>query len=156
MTQIKAGDFVTIDGQEAAGEVLSIKGNNVEVALGIMKVTVKLNKVTPTQKPQEEKQHSSAGDGTNYTVDTKERMMNFQFELDIRGKSKEDVMIELMTWIDDAILLGVEEAKIIHGRGNGILKNTVRSMLRKYKEVEKISDDERGGDGVTIVKYKVN
>jgi DNA mismatch repair protein MutS2 len=154
MNQIKVGDFVTIDGQETIGEVISIRGNNIEVALGLMKVTVKLNKVSLTQKPQEENRAGS--ENTAYTVDTKEKMMNFQFELDVRGKTKEDVMVELMTWTDDAILLGVEEAKIIHGRGNGILKNTVRSMLRKYKEIETLSDDERGGDGVTVVKFKIN
>lgn len=154
MTQIKAGDFITIDGQEAVGEVLSVKGNNVEVALGIMKVTVKLNKVSLAEKPKEEKQSIQALDANSYAIDTREKMMHFQFELDVRGKAKEDVMIELMTWIDDAILLGVEEAKIIHGRGNGILKNTVRSMLRKYKEVEKIRDDERS-DAVTVVTFNV-
>ncbi len=157
MTQIKPGDFVTIDGQETAGEVLSIKGNSVEVALGIMKVNVKLNKVTLTAKPKEEESDSlgNSSTSTNYSVDTKEKMMHFQFELDVRGKMKEDVMIELATWVDDAILLGVEEAKILHGRGNGVLKNTVRSILRKYKEVEKAGDDTVRGDAVTAVKFKV-
>lgn len=154
MTQIKPGDFVTIDGQETAGEVLSVKGNNVEVALGIMKITVKLNKVTLTEKPDEEE--SDTEDSSNYSIDTKEKMMHFQFEFDVRGKLREDVMIELTTWIDDAILLGVEQAKIVHGRGNGVLKNTVRSILRKYKEVEKATDDERGNDAVTVVKFKLN
>ncbi len=156
MIQLKQGDFVTIDGQETAGEVISIKGNNVEVALGVMKVTVKLSRVTPTTKPVEDSS-STTSEANSYTVDTKEKMMHFQFELDVRGKMKEDVMIELTPWIDDAILLRVEEAKIIHGRGNGVLKNTVRSMLRKYKEVEKISDEEKGrGDAVTIVRFKLN
>jgi DNA mismatch repair protein MutS2 len=59
--------------------------------------------------------------------------------------------------VDDAILLGVSEAKVVHGRGNGILKDTVRSFLRKYKEVQSVGDDEKGkgGDFVTVVKFKI-
>jgi DNA mismatch repair protein MutS2 len=153
MAEIKPGDFVTIDGQDTIGEVLFVKGNILEVALGVMKVHVKSNKVTLTEPPAKD----LIEDTDAYRVDTKEKMMRFQFELDVRGKMKEDLMIELVSWIDDAILLGVEDAKIIHGRGSGVLKDTVRSMLRKYKEVEKISDEarERGGDAVTLVKFKV-
>jgi DNA mismatch repair protein MutS2 len=155
MAEIKPGDFVTINGQDTVGEVLTVKGNNLEVAVGIMKVSVKLNKVTLTEAPEEEKEEHVA---TGSFIDTKEKMMHFKFELDLRGKMKEDVMIELLTWIDDAILLGVEEAKILHGRGSGVIKNTVRAMLKKYKEVAKISDEERErrGDAVTVVKFKID
>ena len=159
MAELKPGDFVTIDGQDTIGEVLSIRGNNVEVALGVMKVIVKLNKVTLTKPPEQENQtEESATNASGYLIDTKERMLHFKFELDVRGKMKEEVMVELTAWIDDALLLGVEEAKILHGKGNGILKNTVRTMLRKYKEIEKISDEvrERGGDGITVVRFKVS
>jgi DNA mismatch repair protein MutS2 len=156
MAEIKPGDFVTIDGQDTIGEVLSVRGNNVEVALGVMKVNVKLNKVTLTKPPEAEKQ--TAAKDSPYLVDTKERMMHFQFELDLRGKMKEEVMVELLTWVDDALLLGVEEARILHGRGTGVIKNTVRSMLRKYKEVGSMNDEtkERGGEGVTVVKFKTS
>ena len=156
MADLKPGDYVTIDGQDTIGEVLAIKGNNVEVALGVMKVMVKLNKVTLTKPP--EPSHNEKSNSSDYLVDTKERMLHFKFELDLRGKMKEEVMVELTSWIDDALLLGVEEAKILHGKGSGVLKTTVRSMLRKYKEVEKVSDEvrERGGDGITVVRFKIN
>lgn len=155
MVEIKLGDFVTIDGQDTVGEVLTIKGNNLEIAVGIMKVTVKLNKVTLTEPPVEENEVHWV---PSSFIDTKEKMMHFKFELDLRGKMKEDVMVELLTWIDDAILLGVEEAKILHGRGSGVIKNTVRAILKKYKEVAKISDEEREkrGDAVTVVKFKID
>jgi DNA mismatch repair protein MutS2 len=154
MTEIKPGDFVTIVGQDNVGEVISVRGNNVEVAIGIMKVMVKLNKVSLAEPPEEEK--SSRHSETSTFIDTKEKMMHFRFELDLRGKMKDDVMVELAIWIDDAILLGVEEAKILHGRGTGVIKDTVRSMLRKYKEVEKAGDEKEGrGDAVTVVRFKI-
>lgn len=86
-------------------------------------------------------------------IDTKEKLMHFKFELDVRGKMKEEVMMELPVWVDEAILLGIKEAKVIHGRGNGILKDTVRSTLRKFKEVDSVAD-EGGNDYITLVKFK--
>jgi len=153
MEEIKQGDYIKIIGQTTIAEVIAVRGNDLEIAMGPMKMNVKKSKVelvhppAPTnQTPQPPKQH----------VDTKEKLMHFKFELDLRGKMKEEVMVELASWTDDAILLGIKEATILHGRGNGILKETVRQILRKYKDVESTGDAprEKGGEGVTLVKFK--
>jgi DNA mismatch repair protein MutS2 len=155
MSEIKTGDFVKINGQDTVGEVLSVKGNDLQVAVGIMKINVKKNKVTPATAPLPQQPVKSYSDfATSAGIDTREKLMHFKFELDVKGKSKEEVMLELPVWVDEAIILGIKEAKVVHGRGNGILKNTVRSLLRKYKEVENVGDDERSGDFVTVVKFK--
>jgi DNA mismatch repair protein MutS2 len=155
MSEIKVGDYVQLNGQDTIAEVLNVKGNDLEIAVGLMKMSVKKNKVTLVEAP--EKEEGKEIDFINSSgIDTKEKLMHFKFELDVRGKMKEEVMNELSIWTDDAILLGITEAKIIHGRGNGILRNTVRSVLRKYKEVESVKDEapERGGEAVTLVKFK--
>ena len=155
MTEIKKGDFVKIQGQEAVAEVLTVKGNDLEVAMGPMKMTVKKNKVSLTEPLyQEEVRETDENITRTSGIDTKEKLLHFKFELDVRGKMKEEVLQELPAWLDDALLLGVKEAKVIHGRGNGILKETVRSFLRKYKEVESVADD-KGSDFTTVVKFKV-
>jgi DNA mismatch repair protein MutS2 len=155
MSEIKPGDFVKINGQDTVAEVLSVKGNDLEVAMGIMKMTVKKNKVTLSQAPPDSFETLADTTG-NVTIDTKEKLLHFQFELDVRGKAKEEVISLLTNWVDDAILLGLQEARIVHGRGSGVLKDTVRSFLRKYKEVISLSDEvrEKGGDHVTLVKFK--
>ncbi len=155
MSEIKPGDFVKINGQDTVVEVLSVKGNDLKVAMGIMKMTVKKNKVTFSQPPPESFIPVSHDSG-NVKIDTKEKLLHFQFELDVRGKAKEDVITLLTNWVDDALLLGLPEARIVHGRGSGVLKDTVRSFLRKYKEVESATDEvrEKGGDHVTLVKFK--
>lgn len=154
MDTIKVGDFVKINGQDSVGEVISVKGNDLQVALGIMKVSVKRNKVSTANPPviAEDKRGIKGNMVESSGIDTKEKLMHFKFELDVRGKMKEEVMIELPVWVDEAILLGIKEAKIVHGRGNGILKNTVRTTLRKFKEVESAGDD-GGNDFVTLVKF---
>lgn len=152
MSEIKPGDFVIINGQETVAEVVATKGNDLELAIGVMRITVKKNKVTLVAPPKPQ----SSSTEQKSVIDTKEKLLHFQFELDVRGKMKDEVITELTQWVDDAILLGVTEAKIIHGRGSGILKTTVRSFLKKYKEVMSAADEstERGGDNVTIVKFK--
>ncbi len=154
MNDIKAGDFVQIIGQQTVAEVLSVKGNDLEVTASGMKLRIKKNKVQLAEKP-EEKQVSLPGSSVA-GIDTKEKLMHFKFELDVRGKAKEEVIAALTEWVDDALLLGVEQAKIVHGRGTGVLKDTVRSFLRKYKEVSSAGDDEgRNGDFVTVVKFRI-
>ena len=159
MSEIKPGSFVKIKGQETVAEVVSVKGNDVEITVGGMKIQTKKHKLElakaseieiPSPKKSENLIQSSG-------IDTKSKLMNFKFELDVRGKMKEEVITELTSWVDDALLLGIPEAKIVHGRGNGILKDTVRGFLKKYKEVDKVEDGPEfgGGSFVTVVKFKV-
>jgi DNA mismatch repair protein MutS2 len=58
--------------------------------------------------------------------------------------------------MDNAIMLGYDELRIVHGKGDGILRTLVRNHLRGYKQVAGMYDEhaDRGGAGVTIVKLK--
>jgi DNA mismatch repair protein MutS2 len=58
--------------------------------------------------------------------------------------------------MDTAILLGQGEVKILHGKGEGVLRKVVRDQLKQYQQVASVSDEhvERGGDGITIVVLK--
>jgi DNA mismatch repair protein MutS2 len=59
-------------------------------------------------------------------------------------------------FLDTAILLSQAELRILHGKGEGILRKVVRDHLKHYAQVESIRDEhvERGGDGITIVVLK--
>ena len=74
----------------------------------------------------------------------------------MRGKRVEEVIGILDQFMDTAILLGQSEIRILHGKGEGVLRKVVRDHLRKYKEVASVADEhvERGGDGITIVILK--
>ena len=156
MSEFKVGDFVKITGQENIAEIISIKGNDLEVVMGILKTIVKKNKVALTNPPLPTIADKSPVANAIDSIDIKDKMANFKFELDVRGKMKDEVMVELSSWADDAILLGINEARISHGRGSGVIKETVRSVLKKYNEVESLTDAEQhhGGEFVTIVRFK--
>jgi len=80
-------------------------------------------------------------------------MATFSPELDLRGKRGEEALYEVEKYLDRAIMLGLPSFKIIHGKGDGILRKLVRENLKKYIQVIRFEDEhvDRGGDGVTYV-----
>ena len=54
------------------------------------------------------------------------------------------------------ILLGIHEIRIIHGKGDGILRKLIREKLHHYKDITAIRDEhaDRGGSGITIASLK--
>ena len=58
--------------------------------------------------------------------------------------------------MNDAILFNQNDLQIIHGKGDGILKELVRSQLKNYKDVKGYEDEhaDRGGAGVTVVRMR--
>jgi DNA mismatch repair protein MutS2 len=53
--------------------------------------------------------------------------------------------------LDQAIMLGYPNLKIVHGKGDGILRKFIRDYLRKYSQISHLEDEhpDRGGDGIT-------
>ncbi len=147
----KVGDFVKIAGQSAIGEVVGFKGSDLEVIFGLLKTTVKKNRVERIDNHVPDIDYPEE---VKTTLDTKDKLMNFKFDLDLRGKMKDEVMVLLTQQIDDALLLGIKEFRIHHGRGNGTIKTTAKNVLRTYKEIKSIEDDSHnnGGEGITTVK----
>jgi DNA mismatch repair protein MutS2 len=89
-------------------------------------------------------------------VDLNERQLNFSFNLDIRGKRGEEALGVLDQFVDNAVMLGYDELRVVHGKGDGILRTLVRNHLRSYKQVATMQDDhaDRGGAGVTVVRMR--
>ncbi|MDX2303181.1 MAG: endonuclease MutS2 [Microscillaceae bacterium] len=153
--EIQVGDKVRLKGQTALGEVVAIKGKDVEILIGDLKSNVKktrLEKVSHKTYKEEQKKIKRSFKG----IDMLEKMNNFSSELDLRGKRAEEALYELEVFLDDALLLGIHEVRIIHGKGDGILRKLVREKLQQYKEITGIRDEhaDRGGAGITLASMK--
>jgi len=61
-------------------------------------------------------------------IDLNNRMASFTLTLDVRGKRGEEVYVLLDQFLNDALLLGVPEIRILHGKGDGILRNLVKEQ----------------------------
>ncbi|WP_304238682.1 endonuclease MutS2 [Jiulongibacter sediminis] len=152
--KIEVGSFVKVKGQQTIGEVLSMKGKDAEVAIGQLKTNIKINRLEKVSKKAFKEATKESPKKKLGGLDMNEKMSNFNFNVDIRGKRAEEAMHALDSLMDDAIMLGHHELRIVHGKGDGILRNLVRTHLKTYKQVNRFEDEhaDRGGHGVTIVK----
>lgn len=147
---INVNDRVRIIGQDGSGVVLSLKGKNATVQFGDLKSTVA---VTRLEKLGGKAIVETYRKPISAVIRLHEKQAQFNPTLDIRGKRVEEVVPVLEQFLDHAILLGHGEIKILHGKGEGVLRKVVREHLKRYKQVASAADEhvDRGGDGITVV-----
>ncbi|HEX5172249.1 MAG TPA: Smr/MutS family protein [Cyclobacteriaceae bacterium] len=152
-TPLQEGDRVRILGQEGVGIIQVIKGKNAVVQFGDLKSVVNLAKL---EKSQDQRMQNLSVKSGSSGLNVNEKRATFNSNLDIRGKRVEEVAPLLDQFMDTALLLGIGELKILHGKGEGVLRKVVREHLKKHREVASLSDEhvDRGGDGITVVVLK--
>ena len=69
---------------------------------------------------------------------------------------REEALKEVESFVDKALIVSADQLKIIHGRGDGILRRSIRDYLRKINHVSKVYDEDPqyGGDGISIVELQ--
>ena len=77
-------------------------------------------------------------------------------EIDIRGMASDEAIIELDRYIDSAVLSGITDIRIIHGKGTGVLRKAVQDHLKRHKSIAsyRLGVFGEGENGVTIAKVK--
>src|SRR5690606_40210562 len=85
------------------------------------------------------------------TVRSSESITDFHAEVDVRGMRTEEALHKIELGLDRAVMSGYPSLKIIHGKGDGILRKFIRDYLRKYNHVSRFEHEhaDRGGDGIT-------
>ena len=89
-------------------------------------------------------------------MDILNKKLHFKSELDLRGKRAEVAVMEVDKFIDDALLSNMKEVRILHGKGDGILREVIRTHLREYPYIDSMRDAhiEQGGSGITVIELK--
>jgi DNA mismatch repair protein MutS2 len=151
-SELEVGDWIQLVGTESTGQVLEINKANLVVAFGDLRSVVKRNRVQKISNKQVKKLVQRG----SYASSLNEAVTNFRAELDLRGMRGENALQELENYFDKAIMLGFPSIRIIHGKGDGILRKLIRTHLKQYKEVDRMEDEhaDRGGDGITYVYLK--
>ncbi len=152
---IRLGDFVKMKGQDMRGEVVQLKGKKCTVVFGQIKTTTKLDQLQKLSD-QEAKDSQPASRSTVKLGDwdVSKRRMQFKPEMDLRGKRADEAMQMVSSYLDEAVMVGARELRILHGKGDGILRHLTREFLDASDVVEWFGDErlERGGSGITVVK----
>ena len=78
---------------------------------------------------------------------------NFRQDLDVRGMRGDEALDAVQYFIDDAILVGIPRVRVLHGKGNGILRQLIRQYLTTIPNVTHFADEhvQFGGSGITVV-----
>lgn len=153
-TQLQKGQTVRIKGQTSVGQIIEWQGKQAVVAFGMMRTLVDVGRLVPAKK-QEEPQQVAVSYLSRSTQDQmRQRNLNFKQEIDIRGMRGEEALQAVTYYIDDAILVGASRVRILHGTGNGILRQLIRQYLATVPAVRTAHDEhvQLGGAGITVVE----
>lgn len=152
--KIAEGDWVRLKDNGAIAEVLRLKNNEAEISIGELKSNVKTSRLEKISNTQVKKEVKAISVRSGYN--SNEKMMDFSYNLDLRGKRGEEILPLIQTFIDEGHMLGVKDLRIVHGKGDGILRQITRNLLKHMNQVKKVEDEhaDRGGAGVTLVTMK--
>ena len=152
--EMRPGDKVRIAGQDTIGDLIEANEKNAVVAFGQLMTTIprtNIERISNSEAKKLDKKRYSRPSvlGENFS----ERRMNFKPEIDIRGQRVEEAISKITEFIDEAIMFEAGQLRILHGKGNGILKETIRDYLRAEPMVRSYKDEhvDFGGAGITVV-----
>jgi len=149
ISDFSVGSFVSIKNTTTSGRIILIdkERNKALIESGSIKMQVDLQDLIPTLSKSEQMpvthHHNISQTVTNY-------------RLDIRGRKPEEADFEILKFIDDSYMTGQQRVEILHGKGTGVLKKTVKDILDKHEKVKNyyFAPIEFGGEGITIVELK--
>lgn len=155
---LKVGDNVRIKGQNAFGEIMAIQGNNATVAIGLIRTFIKVDKLEKVSKNKIKKNNigeSSSFISVSTNQEIRERKLNFKREIDVRGMRGDEALQAITYFIDDALMVGIDKVRILHGTGNGILRQLIRDYLHTVSGIQSYHDEhvQFGGAGITVVEF---
>ena len=151
---VDVGDFVKIKNTDVVGELIAVEGKDAQINVNNVKIKTSISKLIKSVAP---KQKTIKRKGFNDIVsEINEKTANFKLTIDLRGKRADEAMSMLQKYIDEAILLNMNEVSILHGKGYGILRDIIREYLQSIDEIQKFTDApiEHGGSGITRVYFK--
>ncbi|MDR1559928.1 MAG: endonuclease MutS2 [Clostridiales bacterium] len=152
--RLKNGDRVFIHSVNQSGSVISGPDANGEVMVqsGIMKIKVNISHLSLDESKPKSKPESSAGLKNIKASAGK----GISLELDIRGMNVEEGTGAADKYLDNAYLSGLTQVTLIHGKGTGVLRSAVQSMLKNRPHVKsyRLGRFGEGEDGVTIVEFE--
>lgn len=152
-TPIVVGSHVVMTDGGVVGTVESLSGQNATVIFGQIKSTVKLSRLKATIREPQLPKSSYLSSATGAA--SRERQLNFNTEIDVRGMRTDEAVQAVMYFIDDAIQFCVSRVRILHGTGTGALRQYIRRYLDSVDAITKYHDEDvrLGGAGITVVEF---
>lgn len=145
---IQEGEEVLVKNLNQNGKVLRVIAdeNKVQVQAGILKLMVSLDDIVKITKKKVKAYKNFAATRTSQVRN----------EIDLRGMTADEALINLETYLDRAMLNGYHEVYIIHGKGTMVLRKRIHEFLKTSKYVTEFKDanQNEGGIGCTVAILK--
>ncbi len=147
--RLKPGMTVLVASLNQKGVILDIDRNDLVLQLGMMKMTVPIGDCRLAAQPALESRTYRRVKAAKVIA---EQAVDRQ--IDVRGTTVEEAIEVIDKFLDEALLAGLTQVLIIHGKGTGALRRGLREYLRQHPSVKQIAIAEinEGGDGATTVK----
>ena len=153
---LQVGDKVRLKDNDMVGEVVQISAKYISVSVGSIISKIAPGKVEKISNQQyKDKTRSTFRPVIHYDSESiSRRKLEFKPTIDIRGQRLAEALDIVMHFIDDATMVGVGQVKILHGKGNGVLREEIRKYLRTVPSVKSFRDEavQQGGAGITVVE----
>lgn len=153
---LEPGDAVLLEGQSVPGQIIEINGKDAVVAFGQLITTIKTVRLKRISKNEYKKslRQSTTSSSSNYSDRLRDKKLSFSPDIDVRGMRAEEAVTKVLNHLDEALLCGAETIKILHGKGNGILRQLIRQHIATLPFVSRYYDEhvQYGGSGITIVE----
>lgn len=157
----KVGQNVFVTSLGKNGVITGVQGNDVQVSVGILKMTVPAKKCLLTKAQPastEDKPKLRKGFAKNAASNYAHQMFvaksgSARQEIDVRGMTLDEAIPVVDKAIDDALLAGIHQLRIIHGKGTGALRAGLTAYLETNRFVCKleVAALDAGGSGATVV-----
>ncbi|MBD3256829.1 endonuclease MutS2, partial [candidate division GN15 bacterium] len=148
-TRFSKGDRVRIISLDREGEVTEVlSGDRARVRVGAVNTVVELRNLERLQQP-------GGKQPTRPTAATPD-VSDISPEIHLRGMTAEEGILALEQFLDRAVVAGLSQVYVVHGKGTGALRRALTEYLKGSREVDSIrlGNWNEGGAGVTIVKLK--
>ena len=145
------GDRVLIFDIDKEGTVLETGKDSVLVQTGIIKTRVRLDNIRLLK--QEKVKTPKRSSTRTVRRDTRQSAVT---EVDVRGQNSIDAVIDVDRAIDSAVMQGLHQLTIIHGKGTGVLRTEIQKHLKKHPNIRsfRLGTFGEGEAGVTVVELK--
>ena len=150
----KVGDLVRFLDGSTHGELVELKGKQAVVQTNGLRLKTTYKNLVRVKAPNAKKVSSSNIPKTLHNIESLRAPLPIR--LDLRGKRADQALNELQEYIDKALFHGLSTIELVHGKGDGILKEVVHGYLNERNDVFRfeLANEDVGGAGCTIVQLQ--
>ncbi|MCR3921623.1 MAG: endonuclease MutS2 [Firmicutes bacterium] len=148
LTELSPGLEVQVISLGQRGTIVHLAGQQVQVQVGSMRVTVDPQDLAPVSSARKNK--------PDVLVTSLYVQRDVPRELDLRGQTLDEAILNVDAYLEEAVVSSLKDARLIHGKGTGRLRAGLKDYLQGHPHVAsmRMGQPNEGGTGVTVVELK--